>query len=214
MKRRADVQPRCIASTPRQTGRPQPTHVETRFIASSPYFPPYLINRTTSVARRTSTLAQPYYLIYPFHRANKVIRLSSMCAPLATEVVSFYIRSEIRYATAGIPASANDTCIVNPVETFHETSLQTQLQTHAAPVSVSHHTPPAPSQEGKGEAADATNKERRYTYIYCLSISRLPSLVERGRGRGNLPSDTAAGIRLPIPLWRGGGGWGRVVFEV
>ncbi|MDR2470030.1 MAG: hypothetical protein LBD27_06070, partial [Tannerella sp.] len=36
--------------------------------------------------------------------------------------------------------------------------------------------------------------------------SRLPSLVERGRGRGKMSSDTTAGIRLPLPLWRGGRG--------
>jgi hypothetical protein len=33
-----------------------------------------------------------------------------------------------------------------------------------------------------------------------------PSLLGRGRGRGEMPSDTAAGIRLPLPLWRGGRG--------
>ncbi|MDR2469585.1 MAG: hypothetical protein LBD27_03780 [Tannerella sp.] len=44
------------------------------------------------------------------------------------------------------------------------------------------------------------NGEARYTYIYCFSKSRLPSLVERGWGRGAMPSDTAAGIRLPLPL--------------
>ncbi|MDR2469184.1 MAG: hypothetical protein LBD27_01720 [Tannerella sp.] len=75
-----------------------------------------------------------------------------------------------------------------------------------APVSVSHDTPPAPSPEGKGEAVDAAERGAQYTYIYCHPKSRLPSLVGRGRGRGETPSDTAAGIRLPLPLWRGGRG--------
>jgi hypothetical protein len=52
---------------------------------------------------------------------------------------------------------------------------------------MSHYTPPAPSQEGKGEAVDAAESGVRYTYIYCNPESRLPSLVERGWGRGKMP---------------------------
>ncbi|MDR2469731.1 MAG: hypothetical protein LBD27_04530 [Tannerella sp.] len=139
---------------------------------------------------------------------------------------AFYLSPERRIPLGCSLTSANATCRVNPVETrFIASSLsqsrrvnavethgraslqmQTQLQTQTAPVSVSHDTPPAPSPEGKGEAVDATEEGARYTYIYCFSKSRLPSLVERGWGRGAMPSDTAAGIRLPSPLWRGGRG--------
>ena len=38
--------------------------VQTRCIASSPYFPPYLTDKTTSVASGIPSPAQPYYLIY------------------------------------------------------------------------------------------------------------------------------------------------------
>ena len=44
---------------------------------------------------------------------NKVIRLDAVCTPLATEVVSFDIRSKIRYdaTTAGIPVETR--CIAS-----------------------------------------------------------------------------------------------------
>ena len=96
------VETRFIASLQPQ---PQPASVQTRCIASPPYFPPYLTDKTTSVTRRTSTSVQPYYLIPPLHRINKVIRLAHLCAQLATEVVLLWIRPKIRYdaTTAGIP---------------------------------------------------------------------------------------------------------------
>ena len=87
----------------------QTVSVETRFIASpSPHFPPYLINKTTSVAQGISTPTQPYYLIYYMKRANKGIRLDVVYAPLATEVISFDIRSKIRYGAtiSGIPVQS------------------------------------------------------------------------------------------------------------
>jgi hypothetical protein len=46
-----------------------------------------------------------------------------------------------------------------------------------------------------------------YTYNCRYPESLPPSLVGRGRGRGKIaPSRPAAGIRLPLPLWRGGRG--------
>ena len=100
---RLDSDTRCVNAVETQDvvslqTQPQTVSVETRFIAfSSPHFPPYLINKTTSVAQGISTPAQPYYLIYYMKRANKGIRLDVVYAPLATEVVSFDIRSKIRY---------------------------------------------------------------------------------------------------------------------
>ena len=94
--------------------------VETRFIASSPYFPPYLTDKTTSVARGMSSPVQPYYLIYSMEGTNKGLRLDVECTPLATEVVSLWIRSQIRYGVAGL----NDTRPVNPVETHCIASSQ------------------------------------------------------------------------------------------
>ena len=100
---RLDSDTRCVNAVEKldvaslQT-QPQPVSVETRFIASSsPHFPPYLINKTTSVASRIPSSAQPYYLIYYMKGANKGIRLDVVCTPLATEVVSSAIRSKIRY---------------------------------------------------------------------------------------------------------------------
>ena len=96
--------------------------VETRRIASSPYFPPYLIHKTTSVASGIPSPAQPYYLMYSMKGANKGIRLDVVCAPLAAEVVSSGIRSKIRYdaTTAGIP-----------VETRFIASSQSQSQSQS-----------------------------------------------------------------------------------
>ena len=52
--------------------------------------------------------AQPYYLIYYMKRRNKGLRLDAVYAPLATEVVSFDIRSKIRYGAtiSGIPVQS------------------------------------------------------------------------------------------------------------
>ena len=81
--------------------------VETRFIASlqsqtasveTQDFASHLINKTTSVARRMSTPMLPYYLIYYMKGTNKGIRLECVGRFIATEVVSFDIRSKIRYA--------------------------------------------------------------------------------------------------------------------
>jgi hypothetical protein len=72
----------------------------------------------------------------------------------------------------------------NPVNHVNHVNHGSDSETHAAPLWVAHHTPPAPSQEGKGEAVNATEQGARYTYIYCLSKSLPPSLVGRGWGRG------------------------------
>ena len=94
--------------------------VQTRCIASPPYFPPYLIHKTTSVARGASTLAQPYSLIYYMKVANKGIRLDVVCASMATEVVSLDIRSKIRYdvTTAGIPVQTRFIASLQPQSQF------------------------------------------------------------------------------------------------
>ena len=92
---------RCVNAVETQdvaSLQPQPASVETRFIASLPYFPPYLIHRTTSVASGIPSPAQPYYLIYYMETGNKGLRLAYVCARPATEVVSFDIKSKIRYA--------------------------------------------------------------------------------------------------------------------
>jgi hypothetical protein len=115
-----------------------------------------------------------------------------------------YLSTERRIPLGCRPASANDTRIVNvpclncdsydyddshdfnPANPVNHVNHGSDNEMQTAPVSVSHDTPPAPSQEGKGEAVDATGGGARYTYIYCFSKSRLPSLVERGGGRGNM----------------------------
>ena len=52
--------------------------------SSSPYFPPYVIHKTTSVARGTSTSAQPYYLMYYIKGWDKARRESSLNSILIT----------------------------------------------------------------------------------------------------------------------------------
>ncbi|MDR2469911.1 MAG: hypothetical protein LBD27_05460, partial [Tannerella sp.] len=119
------------------------------------------------------------------------------------------------------PASANDACRVNPVETrfiasplsqsrrvnavqtHGRASLQTQSQTQTqpAPVSVSHDTPPAPSQEGKGEAVDATEEGARCTYMYTASLNHASPLLWRGVGGEVKCRPTPLPVvRLPLPL--------------
>ena len=114
------VETRCIASLQSQS---QPASVQTQFIVSSPYFPPYLTDKTTSVARGMSSLAQPYYLIYYMKGRNKGLRLAYVYASMATEAVSFDIRSKIRYGatTAGIPVETQDVASVQPQSASVET---------------------------------------------------------------------------------------------
>jgi hypothetical protein len=91
--------------------------------------------------------------------ANKGIRLEYVCAPFATEVVSFMIRLEIRYDVATSYHCLNrdfpdyddshDFNPVNPVNHINhgsdnETHGRASLQSLAAPVWVAHDTPPAP----------------------------------------------------------------------
>jgi hypothetical protein len=78
-----------------------------------PYFPPYLINKTTSVARRTSSFEQPHYLIYYMKGRSKI--------------------RQYDVATSGVPVETlhatslqTQTCPVNAVETQNLASLQTQ----------------------------------------------------------------------------------------
>ena len=92
------VETRFIVSVQTQTQSP----VETRFIASSPHFPPHFLDKTTSVARRMSVSAQPYYLIYSMSGMNRVIRLDAVWTSVATEVK---IRDGV--TMAGIPGLAS-----------------------------------------------------------------------------------------------------------
>ena len=109
------VETRCIVSLQTQS---QTASVQTQDFAS------HLINKTTSLASGMSSPARPYYLIYYMKGANKGLRLDVVCTSVATEVVSFNIRSKIRYAGAGL----NDARHVNPVETRFIASSQSQSQ--------------------------------------------------------------------------------------
>ena len=171
--------------------------VETRFIASSPYFPPYPTDKTTSVASGIPSSAQPYYLIYYMKGMNKGLRLDVVYAPLATEVVSFDIRSKIRYGAtiSGIPdgmlgcvveclsteqriplgcrpVSANDIRRVNPVETQDVESLQTQSQTVSVETrfiaSPSPHFPPYLINKTTSVAQGISTPTQPYYLIYYM----------------------------------------------
>ncbi|MDR2470212.1 MAG: hypothetical protein LBD27_07025 [Tannerella sp.] len=69
-------------------------------------------------------------------------------------------RTYIRYPV-------NDTRRGDAVETRCIASRQSPSQ--PAPVSVSHHTPPAPSPEGKGEAVGATEEKKQVKTIQDLT---------------------------------------------
>jgi hypothetical protein len=124
-----------------------------------------------------------------------------------------YLSTERCIPTGCRPASANDARIVNvhclnhdfleyddshefnPVNhvnhgSDNETRFIASAQSQTAPLSVTHHTPPAPSPEGKGEAVDAAESGVRYTYIYCFSKSLPSSLMEKNRERSKMPMQT------------------------